>query len=114
MNLIKIVITSDTTNSPAQIVGRGTWAEFKAHARVQHRFFITRHFDDGTARTVYTNKNGEGLFATDNQGAEYQITGTSQYSVSDKTATDAKRWFKGKLRRELAQTGAELVFELDY
>ena len=114
MKLTKIVITSDTTESPAQVVGRGTWAEYTQPALTLHRFFITRHFDDGTESTVYTNKYGEGLFSTGRDGADYQITGTCQYSVSDRTATDAKRWFRGKLRRELAQTGAELIFDLDY
>lgn len=114
MKLIKITITSDTTMTSTTMINSFTKERTEIPARPAHRFYITRRFDDGSESTVYTNKSGEGLFATANDGSEYQVTGTAQFSVNDATATDAKRWFKGKLRRELAETGAALEFMLDY
>lgn len=114
MNLVKIVITSDTSMSSTILVNSVTKERQTVPSKPCHRFIITRYFDDGTENTVYTNKYGEGLFSTAKDGSEYQITGTSQFSVSDATATDAKRWFRGKFRRELAETGAKLEFDLDY
>lgn len=114
MKLTRIVITSDTTTSETRMTNRITKETYTVPARPRHKFFITRHFDDGTERTVYTNPDGEGLFGTANDGSEYQITGTSQFSVEDGTAKDAKRWFKGKFRKELAEADATLEFELDY
>ena len=114
MNLISINVRSDTTTIPARKMGAGTWAEYTSPAKTGHRFIITRTFDDGTEKTSYTNAEGEGLFSRDNNGAEYQITGTSQFSVKDKTSADAKRWFRGKFSTELKATGAKLTFDLDY
>lgn len=115
MNLVRIVITSDTFETASPLVNRLTGEKvFTPSTRPHHRFFITRHFDDGTKNTVYTNRYGEGLFTTRKDGSEYQITGTCQYSVNDNTAADAKRWFRGKLRKELAESGAKLEFDLDY
>ena len=115
MKLLRIVVSSDTDVSETKVMNTLTGElAYTLPARAHHRFFITRHFDDGSESTVFTDRYGEGLFATNRDGSHYQITGTCQFSVDDATAADAKRWFRGKFRRELAETGAKLEFDLDY
>lgn len=106
----KMLVRSETFPIPAHTVGRGTWAEMQVPEKTGRRFFFTRILNDGTEKTTWTNLYGEGLFSSDRSGAEYQITGTGQFSINDSNKANAKRWIKARFRKDIEE-GMEIEFD---
>ena len=107
-----ILIESVSRNIPAETIGSG-WATFTRPAHTARTYYITRTYDDGTEEHRHTNSDGEGLFAIDVHGGEYQILGTSQFCIPGNTAAEVRRNLRNHYRAEI-NAGAALIFDLDF
>ena len=110
MNLQKVIYRSETYIEPAHVLGSG-WAQIHAPEKKKRRYFITNIYDNGAQETMWTNGDGEGLFSTDRNGGEYQITGLSQFGIPGTTPAAVKRNIINSRKRDI-DDGVEIEFDL--